>query len=187
MNSRKNKIYTKTGDDGTTGLVGGTRVKKYDLRLEAYGTVDELNASVGVVRSYPIPENLKEKLEEVQNRLFNIGSRLASDEKGDAYTAGLSIEEAHLRYLENSIDELEEELPELTRFILPGGDLAAAQCHVARTVCRRAERRILEFAQHRNVQPEIIRYMNRLSDFLFVLARKLAAISGVDEKPWKQF
>ncbi len=187
MNSKKIKVYTKTGDDGTTGLVGGTRVNKYDIRLEAYGTVDELNAAVGVVRSYPIPENLKEMLEEVQNKLFNIGSRLASDEKGDAFTAGLSINQSHLLFLESSIDELEEELPELTRFILPGGDLAAAYCHVARTICRRAERRILEFSRHQPVQPEIIQYMNRLSDFLFVLARKLVAVSGIEEKPWKQF
>ncbi len=186
MNTKKTKIYTKTGDDGTTGLVGGTRVKKFDLRLEAYGTVDELNASIGVIRSLQISENLKEKLEEVQNRLFNIGARLASDEKGDEFTAGLSVNQSHLQYLEKSIDELEEELPELTRFILPGGDPAAAQCHVARTVCRRAERRILEFALHQPVQQEIVQYMNRLSDFLFVLARKLSADSGVEEKPWKQ-
>jgi cob(I)alamin adenosyltransferase len=182
----KFKIYTKTGDDGTTGLVGGTRVKKQDPRLEAYGTIDELNASLGVVRSFPIPEDLKDILEEIQNRLFNIGSRLASDEKGEVITSRLSVTEANLVYLEKKIDLMEEELPELTQFILPGGDMAAAQCHVARTVCRRAERRILEFSEQGKVEPEIIRYMNRLSDFLFVLSRTLSAIGGVEEKRWKQ-
>jgi cob(I)alamin adenosyltransferase len=180
------KIYTKTGDDGTTGLMGGTRVKKYDIRLEAYGTVDELNAALGLIRSYNIPENLAEMLVEIQNKLFNIGSRLASDERGNAFTEKLSITEQHIAFLEKAIDEMEEDLPELTHFILPGGDLAAAQCHVARTVCRRAERRILEFAGSESVQPEIIKYINRLSDFFFVLARKLAADSGIAEKPWKQ-
>ncbi len=169
-----------------TGLVGGSRVKKYDLRLEAYGTVDELNAVIGVVRSFRIPENVCEILVEIQNKLFNIGSLLASDEKGKAFTGKLSITAKHIGFLENAIDELEHELPELKHFILPGGDVAAAQCHVARTVCRRAERRILEFSEREEVQPEIIIFMNRLSDFLFVLARKLAVISGIEERPWKQ-
>lgn len=185
--AKKIKIYTKTGDDGTTGLVGGTRVYKYDLRLEAYGTIDELNAAIGLIRSLEIPPETKSMLEEVQNKLFNIGSRLASDEKGDALTSRLSITDAHLAFLENKIDEMEEELPELTQFILPGGDLASAQCHVARTICRRAERRILEFSINHHVQSEILKYVNRLSDFLFVLARRLSVIRGVEDKPWKQF
>ncbi len=185
--TKKNKIYTRSGDDGTTGLVGGTRLNKYNIRLEAYGTVDELNTALGVVRSCEIPSDLKEKIKEVQNKLFNIGSRLASDEKGDAFTSQLSITAKHLEFLENSIDELEEELPELTRFILPGGNLASAHCQVARTICRRAERRILEFSVHQPVQSEIIYYMNRLSDFLFVLARKLSVIGGIEDEPWKQF
>lgn len=180
------KIYTKTGDDGTTGLVGGTRVKKYDVRLDAYGTVDELNASIGIIRSFEFSSTSKEYLIEIQNKLFNIGSRLASDEKGEAVTSGLSISEEHIAALEKAIDDLDEELPGLTRFILPGGTPAAAQCHVARTVCRRAERRILEFSEQIFVQPEIIKYINRLSDFLFVLARKLNAISGTEEMPWRQ-
>jgi cob(I)alamin adenosyltransferase len=184
---KKIKIYTKTGDDGTTGLVGGTRIKKTDLRLEAYGTVDELNSWMGLVRSYDIPMNLKEMLSEIQNKLFNIGSRLASDEKGDVFTSNLSINNTHLEFLEKSIDEMEEDLPGLTQFILPGGDIAAAHCHIARTVCRRAERRILDLGGQVSVQPEIIRYMNRLSDFLFVLARKISAVRGIEEQPWKQF
>src|SRR6056297_2998868 len=105
------KIYTKTGDDGTTGLVGGTRVKKYEVRLEAYGTVDELNASIGVIRSFGFPAEYKEYLVEIQNKLFNVGSRLASDKKGDAVTSGLSITEKHIEELEKAIDELDEELP----------------------------------------------------------------------------
>jgi cob(I)alamin adenosyltransferase len=180
------KIYTKTGDDGSTGLVGGTRVKKYDVRLEAYGTVDELNAAIGVIRSYHISENLGKILVEIQNKLFNIGSRLASDEKGEEFTKKLSITENHISFLEKAIDEIEEELPELTHFILPGGDLAAAHCHVARTVCRRAERRILEFAEISGVEPETLKYMNRLSDFLFVLARKLNLHYKKNEIGWEK-
>lgn len=180
----KFRIYTKTGDDGTTGLVGGSRVKKYDPRLEAYGTVDELNAWVGVLRSYQLPGNIPEVLHKVQNKLFNIGSRLASDKKGDSFTMNLSITEENIQLLENTIDEMEKDLPELTRFILPGGNMAVAQCHVARTVCRRAERRILEFSERENVQPEIVKYINRLSDFLFVLARKIGVEGGVEEIAW---
>lgn len=184
--TKKSKIYTRTGDDGTTGLVGGTRVKKYDLRLEAYGTIDELNAAIGVVRSFDMPESLKKKLEEIQNKLFNIGSRLASDDKGDSFTKKLSITPEHVLFLEHSMDDLEVGLPELTQFILPGGDPASAACHVARTICRRAERRILEFSGNNSVDQETIRYINRLSDFLFVLARKLSAINKVKETVWKQ-
>lgn len=180
----KFRIYTKTGDDGTTGLVGGTRVKKYDARLEAYGTVDELNSWIGVLRSFSLTENAAELLKEVQNKLFNIGSRLASDEKGDRFTAGLSLTETHILVLEKAIDDMEQQLPGLNRFILPGGSLEAAQCHVARTVCRRAERRILEFAENNPVQPEILKYINRLSDFLFVFARKMDNDKGVEEIFW---
>ncbi|MDD2382019.1 MAG: cob(I)yrinic acid a,c-diamide adenosyltransferase [Mariniphaga sp.] len=184
--SKSFKIYTKTGDDGTTGLLGGSRVKKYDIRLEAYGTIDELNAEIGVIRSFDLSSKLAEYLVDVQNKLFNIGSRLASDEKGKAFTEKLLVTRQHVEFLESVIDEMEEDLPELTHFILPGGDLASAHCHVARTVCRRAERRILEFAEQNQVQPEMIKYINRLSDFLFVLARKLSAISGKQEIAWKQ-
>ena len=178
------KVYTKTGDDGTTGGVGGTRVKKYDARLEAYGTVDELNALIGVLRSYDLPQNVSGLLIQIQNKLFNIGSRLASDEKGEAYTASLVITEDHIKILENAIDKFEEDLPGLTHFILPGGEPVAAHCHVARTVCRRAERRILEFSENTPVQPETIKYINRLSDFLFVLARKIALDKNFEEVKW---
>ena len=183
---KKNKIYTKTGDDGTTGLVGGSRVQKFDLRLESYGTVDELNSTIGVILSYEVHGKVKEVLQAVQNKLFNIGSRLASDNQGDAFTVGLSITASDIDYLEKSIDIFQNELPELTKFILPGGTPAAARCHVARTVCRRAERRILQFAQEVQVQPEIIKYINRLSDLLFVMARKINHDTDIEEMPWKQ-
>ena len=178
------KVYTKTGDDGTTGLVGGSRVKKYDSRLEAYGTVDELNASIGVLRSLELPADVIELLIQIQNKLFNIGSRLASDEKGEVLTTNLKITEESIKLLENSIDEFEKHLPELTGFVLPGGEISVAQCHVARTICRKAERKIVAFAESYPVQPETIKYVNRLSDFLFVLARKLAFDKNVDEVNW---
>jgi len=180
----KLKIYTKTGDDGTTGLVGGSRVKKTDIRLEAYGTVDELNAVLGVLRSMPIGEPEKQIVLQIQHKLFNIGSRLASDEKGEAFTAGLAITDANIELLEKAIDRYETNLPELNHFIIPGGDPASAQCHVARTVCRRAERRVLEFAESLPTHFNTIRYLNRLSDFLFVLSRKLASENGAEETAW---
>lgn len=183
--SKEFKVYTKTGDDGTTGLVGGNRVKKYDVRLEGYGTIDELNACIGVIRSYSIPEDIQQLLLEIQNKLFNIGSRLASDEKGEAFTNNLKVKESDIIVLEKAIDNFEKDLPELQNFILPGGELSVAQCHMARTICRRAERRIVEFSEQVPVQTEIIKYVNRLSDFLFVLARKLGQINGVVESAWK--
>jgi len=184
--AKKFKIYTKAGDDGTTGLVGGNRVKKYDTRLEAYGTVDELNASIGVLRSYDLPADISELLIQIQNKLFNIGSRLASDEKGEAFTADLKITNKNILILENAIDEFEEHMPELKGFVLPGGELSVAQCHVTRTICRRAERRIVEFAESYHVQAETIKYINRLSDFLFVLARKLAFDKNFEELNWSK-
>lgn len=182
--NKKVKIYTKTGDDGTTGLVGGSRVKKYDIRLEAYGTVDELNSWIGVIRAFEVSGEIEKILIQIQNKLFNIGSRLASDEKGDAFTANLAISKEDISALEEAIDQFEKELPELSNFILPGGDMVVAQCHIARTVCRRAERRILEFSEQNTVQSEINKYINRLSDFLFVLSRKLSALRDVKETPW---
>lgn len=183
--SKEIKIYTKTGDDGTTGLVGGSRVKKYDPRLEAYGTVDELNALVGLIRSFDLEPETCELLIFIQNKLFNIGSRLASDEKGNEFTAGLTLNKDDVLVLENAIDRFEQDLPELKHFILPGGDQLVAQCHVARTVCRRAERRIVEFSETEKVDSELIKFINRLSDFLFVLARYTGAKGGIDETPWK--
>ena len=182
--AKKFKLYTKTGDDGTTGLLGGSRVKKYDLRLEAYGTVDELNASIGTIRSNDLSEEIVSILIKIQNKLFNIGSLLASDEEGKSFTADLSITTQHIDELEKAIDNFEENLPEIKHFVLPGGEIISAQCHVARTICRRAERRILEFAEKESIQSEIIVYMNRLSDFLFVLARKIAFDKNTKEEKW---
>ncbi len=180
------KIYTKTGDDGTTGLIGGSRLKKYDLRLEAYGTIDELNAAIGVLRSAKLPEDVIAIINKIQNKLFNIGSLLASDEKGEAFTANLAITESDIKILEDAIDGYQNQLPVLTHFIIPGGNFSSAQCHVARTVCRRAERRILEFAEHSKVHPEIVIYINRLSDFFFVLSRKLGFDNNIEEVSWKK-
>jgi cob(I)alamin adenosyltransferase len=180
------KVYTKTGDDGTSALVGGNRVKKYDIRLDAYGTVDELNASIGVLRAYDLTDDIINLLIQIQNKLFNIGSILASDEKGQSLTANLAITDENIKDLEIAIDSFEVKLPELTYFIIPGGELSVAHCHVARTVCRRAERRIVELSEQVNVQAEIIRYVNRLSDFLFVLARKIAFDKKLEEIAWKK-
>jgi cob(I)alamin adenosyltransferase len=183
--AKQNKIYTKTGDDGTTGLVGGNRVKKYDIRLEAYGTVDELNAALGLLRAMESDTEIQNILFRIQNKLFNIGSRLASDEKGEEFTKALAIKESDIKILESAIDKMEEEIPELKHFILPGGDQVVAQCHVARTICRRAERRIVEFAEQEEVEKELIKFINRLSDFLFVLARFTGFRKGVDETRWE--
>jgi cob(I)alamin adenosyltransferase len=184
MTNRKIKIYTKTGDDGTTGLLGGSRIEKYNVRLEAYGTIDELNSVLGVLRTLNIPEDLSDIIIYVQNTLFNIGSRLASDEHGDSFTSSLALSDKHIAFIETAIDRMEDELPELKNFIIPGGDPAAANCHVARTICRRAERRIVEFSGQNKVQPEIIKFINRLSDLLFVMARKLNFVNNVQEMRW---
>jgi len=180
----KSKIYTKKGDDGTTELLGGKRVSKYDIRLEAYGTVDELNAHIGLIRSCDLPDVVMKLLVKIQNKLFNIGSYLATDEKGKALISELIITEKEVNILEKAIDKFDSQLPKLTQFILPGGSALAAQCHVARTVCRRAERRIVEFSENNKIEPEIIRYLNRLSDLFFVMARKLNNDKGIAEMPW---
>ena len=178
------KIYTKTGDDGTTGLVGGNRVKKSALRLEAYGTVDELNSWTGLVRALADDQAVGEVLLRVQNTLFVMASKLASDEKGRAITGSLTIAPEEISLLEEAIDQYEKSLTPLKNFILPGGSPLVSYCHLARTVCRRAERNIVRLAESEAVEEVIIRYINRLSDYLFVLARKLAADTGVAEIPW---
>ena len=184
--SNKVKIYTKTGDDGTTGLVGGSRVNKDDIRLEAYGTVDELNAVLGFLRSMHLDEPEIKLLITIQNKLFNIGSRLASDEKGETYTASLEITGNDIQFLEDAIDKYESGLPELRNFIMPGGDPVSSQCHVARTVCRRAERRVISFAGQLEKHQNTIKYLNRLSDLLFVMSRKLAKDNGTREVSWEK-
>ena len=152
------KIYTKTGDKGTTSLVGGTRVPKTHIRLEAYGTVDELNSNLGLLITYLLDGKDKDFLQQVQDRLFAVGSHLATEQ---------------VEMVEREIDRLDTLLPPLSAFILPGGSRGAAVCHVCRTVCRRAERRILALAEQVEIASELLAYVNRLSDYLFVLSRKM--------------
>jgi len=179
------KIYTKTGDDGETGLFGGPRVRKDDPRIEAYGDVDELNATVGWVRSCEPPDAIDEILRAVQNDLFAIGAELATPDP-EAHHMVL-IDQVRIAALEQSIDQFEASLSPLKQFILPGGTPAAAALHVARTVCRRAERRIvtLDASAGRTISREIIVYMNRLSDLLFVLARSANSQAGAGDVPWQ--
>ena len=177
------KIYTKTGDKGQTSLLGGTRVPKNHLRIEAYGTVDELNSWIGLVRDQGINEHLHGILLIIQDRLFTIGSLLAADENLKMKLPALLPEDAVL--LEREIDRMNEELPEMKSFILPGGHQAVSFCHITRCVCRRAERLVIGLSVDGKVDEEIIIYLNRLSDFLFILARKLASDFSAREVPWK--
>ena len=178
------RVYTKTGDDGTSGLIGGTRVEKFDLRLETYGTVDELNSWIGLIRSQAIDSASRELLISVQNRLFVIGARLATDLSRTDLSARLPLEQEDITRLENEMDRLLDQLPPMDRFVLPGGSNAISYCHLARTVCRRAERRVCQLAKEVEVPSELIRYLNRLSDYLFVLSRKVAMDEGVGEVQW---
>lgn len=178
------RIYTKTGDDGTTGLIGGSRVKKYDIRLEAYGTVDELNSWIGVIRSTDIDQHAKAVLEKIQQKLFVIGAILATDENAGAFKDTMPCNEEDALLLEKEMDEMFTVLPKLTNFVLPGGCLPASYCHIARTVCRRAERRIVELAEKTEINPLLVIYINRLSDYLFVLSRKVSHDLNVPETLW---
>lgn len=178
------KIYTRTGDDGTTGLVGGTRVKKYDIRLEAYGTVDELNSYIGLIRSLQTDQMGDTVLEKIQHKLFVIGANLATEESMDSVKKQFLCNQQDISLLEKAMDEMTAELPELRNFILPGGNQATAVCHVARTICRRAERRIVELAEKTEVEPNLIKYINRLSDYLFVLSRKITKDQKAAEILW---
>jgi cob(I)alamin adenosyltransferase len=176
------KIYTRTGDTGETGLLGGVRVKKHDVRIEAYGTVDELNAVLGVVRSAHASQRVDQILEHVQNELFAVGAELATPTSKGTHAG--RIEESHAARLEEMIDLCEADLAPLKNFILPGGCLTAAHLHYARTVCRRAERRVVELCEQVTVSPQIIVYLNRLSDLLFVLARLENVRAGVPDVKW---
>jgi len=178
------KIYTKTGDQGKTSLLGGSRVAKYHLRIEAYGTVDELNTAVGMLRSMELSTGLAEVLIEIQNKLFTIGSQLASEPGEPKFEIPKLLEEDTV-YLETRIDKMEEDLPVMRNFVLPGGHPSVAQAHVARCICRRAERIVLHLKDESDVPAEIPVYLNRLSDFFFVLSRKLAKDLGAEEIPWK--
>jgi cob(I)alamin adenosyltransferase len=188
---RLNRIYTKTGDAGQTRLVGGQKVSKSSLRLEAYGTVDELMSCLGLARtaleapdSPPAAAELDRVLQRVQNELFNVGSDLATLPQ-DRHPQQPVIAERHVTALEQEIDAWNESLPELRSFILPGGGWVAAYLHLARTVCRRAERRVVELAAGEPVSPQVIPYLNRLSDALFVMSRHAARLYGQPEPLWE--
>jgi cob(I)alamin adenosyltransferase len=178
------KIYTKTGDDGTTGVLGPKRIRKDDPRIDAYGTVDELNAVIGVARAAAPWAALDAVLAKIQEDLFVLGSALADPlMNGPFYHA---VTPKHIAWLEGQIDELQDTLPKLTKFILPGGTPAAAQIHLARTVCRRAERSVVHLTsqQYQTVSDTVPVYLNRLSDALFVIARALNQAAGVADVPW---
>ncbi|GAB3917785.1 cob(I)yrinic acid a,c-diamide adenosyltransferase [Mucilaginibacter boryungensis] len=177
------KIYTKTGDKGLTSLIGGTRVPKHHIRIESYGTVDELNSWVGLIRDQDIAEHDREILKQIQDRLFTIGSSLAADpEKSKMVIPDLHPEDIDL--LEKEMDAMNEELPELRHFILPGGSNAISYCHIARCVCRRAERITVHLAEDNPVDERVIIYLNRLSDYLFTLGRRIAHQQQVPENKW---
>lgn len=177
------KIYTKTGDQGETSLFGGKRIRKDDLQIEAYGSVDELNTHLGLLTSFAISEQVKETLSVIQNVLFAIGSNLAAPEDAEYELPKISDED--IEYLEDTIDQYEEELEPLKNFILPGGSTQAAQAQVCRTVCRRAERRVVTLSAKMPVDFLILRYLNRLSDLMFVMSRKLNRDAGTTETIWK--
>ena len=178
------KIYTKTGDQGTTALYGGARVSKADERVETYGTIDELNAHLGLLRDQEVNLTRSPLFQQIQETLFVIGSHLATDPQKDSMKLP-PITEDPLAQLEQSIDAMDQELPTMKFFILPGGHPAVSVCHITRCVCRRAERQVVRFSQHAAVDPIIITFLNRLSDWLFVLARTMGVALGVDEIPWK--
>ncbi len=177
------KIYTKTGDDGTTALFSGGRVAKAHMRVEAYGTVDELNAVLGVVRALEPSAETMTRLEKIQNQLFHLGADLATPLNAKADWV-VRMDQETVDWLEDEIDRLTADLPELKNFILPGGTPAAAHLHVARTVCRRAERRVVELAQHEDIGDLPMQYLNRLSDWLFTLARWENQQQGIFESKW---
>jgi len=179
------KVYTRTGDKGMTSLVGGVRIKKSDVRLEAYGTVDELSSHLGLLVSM-LPEGEdRDSIIRVQNNLFNVCTHLATDQSRTPLYPSAHLAEGEIAFLESKVDEIMAFLPERQGFVLPGGCQAAAQCHVARTVCRRAERRIAALAEVATVGEEMQQYVNRLSDYLFVLAKKINFNSHVDEIIWQ--
>ena len=184
------KVYTKTGDTGTTALFGGTRVPKHHIRIESYGTVDELNSHIGLIRDQEINSHYKDVLIEVQDRLFTVGAILATPpeketlKNGEKRLQNLGILESDIEYLEKEIDAMEDSLPQMTHFVLPGGHTTVSYCHIARCVCRRAERLSVHLNDIEPTDELVIKYLNRLSDYLFVLARKLSFDLKADEIQW---
>jgi cob(I)alamin adenosyltransferase len=184
--SMSSKIYTKTGDKGKTSLIGGTKVYKSDLRIEAYGTIDELNSFIGLCLDYLKSNNINNALTEVQDRLFTIGSALACDPEKETKLKIPDLHEKDIGLLEKEIDKMSEVLPAMKSFILPGGHIAVSTLHVARCVCRRAERCCVRMQKKEmEIESLIVKYLNRLSDYLFVLARFAAHQLETEEIPWK--
>jgi len=177
------KIYTKTGDKGKTSLFGGKKVSKSDLRIDSYGTVDELNSYIGLVRDQEINKDRKEQLVEIQDRLFTIGSILATEPGNDKVKVP-QLSEKDITFLEQQIDSMEEQLPPMKSFVLPGGHQSVSFCHVARCVCRRSERLVIALNETEAINEKVYQYLNRLSDYLFVLARKMSHELGAEETPW---
>ncbi|MEM9327185.1 MAG: cob(I)yrinic acid a,c-diamide adenosyltransferase [Bacteroidota bacterium] len=178
------KIYTKTGDKGTTSLLGGKKVAKSDMKIDAYGTVDELNSFIGYLRDQPqVEARIGNQFYWVQEHLFTIGSLLATEQGFDGFKLP-EISELEIKQLETWIDKYSEELPELKNFILPGGHQVVSLCHICRTVCRRAERAVQKLAQEEEIVTHVIPFLNRLSDYFFIMSRKLAHDLGVEETPW---
>lgn len=184
------KVYTKTGDTGTTALFGGTRVPKDHARIESYGTVDELNSYIGLIRDQEINQHFKDILIEIQDRLFTVGAILATPPEKEVLKNGqkrlqnLGIIESDIELLEKEIDTMEDSLPQMTHFVLPGGHTTVSYCHIARCVCRRAERLAVHLSHNEPVADITIKYLNRLSDYLFVMARKLSKELNADEVKW---
>jgi len=178
------KIYTKTGDKGMTALFGGKRVPKHDVRIEAYGTVDELNSYIGLIRDQKIDKTSFRILLEIQDRLFTLGSILATEPGNDKVKIPQLVEE-DVFFLEKEIDKMNETLPEMKSFVLPGGHQTVSFCHITRCVCRRAERLVTQLSEKEQVDSISIIYLNRLSDYIFVLSRKFSQDLNVEEIPWK--
>lgn len=178
------KVYTKKGDSGTTGLLGGTRLPKHHLRIESYGTVDELNAFIGVLRDSISSTQHRDDLKKIQDELFTIGSQLAADPEKNKMELPM-IKPDDVGYLEERMDNMDKELPEMKFFVLPGGHPAVSNAHVCRCVCRRAERLCVALSENGVVNPLILQYLNRLSDYFFVLSRHLTMELGVAEVPWQ--
>lgn len=184
------KVYTKTGDKGTTALFGGTRVPKHHIRIESYGTVDELNSHIGLIRDQEIDVHYKAVLEKIQDRLFTLGAILATDPEKAILKSGKErlnipkITETDIEFIENEIDEMEKALPPMTHFVLPGGHTTVSYCHIARCVCRRAERLSVHLHELEPTDERVLSYLNRLSDYLFVLARKLTLDLNAEEVKW---
>ncbi|MCE3296480.1 MAG: ATP:cob(I)alamin adenosyltransferase [Crocinitomicaceae bacterium] len=178
------KIYTKKGDSGTTQLIGGTRIPKHSLRIESYGTVDELNSWIGLIRDQEINQLYRDQLIEIQDRLFTVGSNLAVDNAKSNMKLP-QVSEKDVEFLEQAMDTMDAMLPEMKSFVLPGGHTTVSYCHLARCVCRRAERNVTHLNENEAIEAVVMKYLNRLSDYLFVLSRKLTQDLHAHEQPWK--